>query len=74
MLTALKLCRLLGPNGAGKSTSINMMIGFLEATAGVAFIDGKDIRTDMNDVYSVRDHVIALDHSVTVLLCVQVET
>jgi ABC-type Na+ transport system ATPase subunit NatA len=45
--------RLLGPNGAGKSTSINMMTGFLEATAGQAYIDGKDISTDMADVYQV---------------------
>lgn len=42
---------LLGPNGAGKSTSINMMVGFLEPTAGTAFVEGKDIRTDMDSIY-----------------------
>ena len=30
---------LLGPNGAGKTSAINMMIGFLEPTAGAYFAD-----------------------------------
>merc|ERR1711871_1081780 len=42
---------LLGPNGAGKSTSINMMIGFLVPTDGTAYICGKDIRSNMEEVY-----------------------
>ena len=29
------------------------MIGFLETSAGEAFIDGKSIHTDMNDIYRV---------------------
>jgi hypothetical protein len=44
---------LLGPNGAGKSTSINMMTGFLEPSTGTAVICGKDIRTDMNAIYTI---------------------
>jgi len=42
---------LLGPNGAGKSTSINMMVGFLTPSSGTALIEGKDILTDMDEIY-----------------------
>lgn len=34
---------LLGPNGAGKTTTMRMICGFLGATSGSVFIDGKDI-------------------------------
>ena len=37
---------LLGPNGAGKSTTINMMCGYLQATAGDTLIDGISIAND----------------------------
>lgn len=33
----------LGPNGAGKSTTMNMMTGYISATAGSISIDGIDI-------------------------------
>lgn len=33
----------LGPNGAGKSTSMKMITGFLNPTAGTAYIGGYDI-------------------------------
>lgn len=33
----------LGPNGAGKSTTINMLVGLLRPTSGVAKIDGIDM-------------------------------
>lgn len=36
---------LLGPNGAGKTTSFYMIVGFIAATAGKVFIDGKDVTT-----------------------------
>ena len=44
---------LLGPNGAGKSTSINMLIGFIAPSAGTAYIEGLDIRRDMDAVYTL---------------------
>ena len=34
---------LLGPNGAGKTTTMNILTGYLSATAGEAFIDGTNI-------------------------------
>ena len=37
---------LLGPNGAGKSTTMNILTGFLSATAGEAYIDGVNILED----------------------------
>jgi ABC-2 type transport system ATP-binding protein len=33
----------LGPNGAGKTTTIHVLLGFLGATAGAAFIFGKPV-------------------------------
>ncbi len=36
----------LGPNGAGKSTTMNILTGYLSASAGRVLIDGKDILTD----------------------------
>lgn len=43
---------LLGHNGAGKSTTMGMLTGLFPPTAGTAFIDGKDIRTDINAIRS----------------------
>uniref|UniRef100_A0A7I4ACZ0 ABC transporter domain-containing protein n=1 Tax=Physcomitrium patens TaxID=3218 RepID=A0A7I4ACZ0_PHYPA len=43
---------ILGPNGAGKTSSINMMIGFLKPSSGTAYIQGMDILTDMDRIYS----------------------
>lgn len=42
---------MLGPNGAGKTSSINMMIGLLTPTSGTAYIQGLDIRRDMDQIY-----------------------
>ena len=37
---------LLGPNGAGKSTTMNILTGYLSASAGRVLIDGVDIVED----------------------------
>ncbi|XP_027367022.1 ABC transporter A family member 7-like isoform X2 [Abrus precatorius] len=43
---------MLGPNGAGKTSFINMMIGLTKPTSGTAFVQGLDIRADMDGIYT----------------------
>ncbi|XP_057526866.1 ABC transporter A family member 7-like [Amaranthus tricolor] len=43
---------MLGPNGAGKTSFISMMIGLTEPTSGAAFVEGSDIRYQMNEIYT----------------------
>ncbi|XP_056686471.1 ABC transporter A family member 10 isoform X2 [Spinacia oleracea] len=43
---------MLGPNGAGKTSFISMMIGLTEPTSGTAYVEGLDITTCMNNVYT----------------------
>ncbi|MED6111649.1 hypothetical protein PIB30_054151 [Stylosanthes scabra] len=43
---------MLGPNGAGKTSFISMMIGRTKPTSGTAYVQGFDIRTDMNGLYT----------------------
>ncbi|XP_061353117.1 ABC transporter A family member 7-like isoform X3 [Gastrolobium bilobum] len=43
---------MLGPNGAGKTSFINMMIGLTKPTSGTAYVQGLDIRTDMDGIYT----------------------
>ncbi|ERN03835.1 ABC transporter A family member 7 [Amborella trichopoda] len=43
---------MLGPNGAGKTTFINMMIGLMSPSSGHAYVEGLDIRTDMDKIYT----------------------
>jgi ABC-type multidrug transport system ATPase subunit len=44
----------LGPNGSGKTTVIKMLTGLLPLSAGAAWVDGLDVRTDSE---SVREHI-----------------
>ncbi|KAL7179199.1 hypothetical protein ACSBR1_042563 [Camellia fascicularis] len=43
---------MLGPNGAGKTSFINMMIGLLKPSSGTAYVEGLDIRTQMDEIYT----------------------
>lgn len=40
---------LLGHNGAGKTTTMSMLTGFIPPSFGTAYIDGHDIRCEMNE-------------------------
>jgi ABC-type multidrug transport system ATPase subunit len=41
------------PNGAGKTTTINMLVGFMSPSSGTAVVEGFDIRTDMDRIYTL---------------------
>ncbi|KAF5933672.1 hypothetical protein HYC85_029843 [Camellia sinensis] len=43
---------MLGPNGAGKTSFINMMIGLLKPSSGTAYVEGLDIQTQMDEIYT----------------------
>ncbi|KAL6541369.1 Phospholipid-transporting ATPase abca7 [Orobanche hederae] len=43
---------MLGPNGAGKTSFINMMIGLIKPSSGIAYVQGLDIQTDMDRIYT----------------------
>jgi ABC-2 type transport system ATP-binding protein len=40
----------IGPNGAGKSTTMKILACLLKADAGVALVDGHDVRTDADAI------------------------
>ncbi|XAR65460.1 Sulfate-transporting ATPase [Bertholletia excelsa] len=43
---------MLGPNGAGKTSFINMMIGLIKPSSGAAYVNGLEIRTQMDKIYT----------------------
>ena len=45
-----KIQCLLGANGAGKTTTINLFLGFLQPTAGGAYVNGREVAKDTNAI------------------------
>ncbi|XP_021321342.1 ABC transporter A family member 8 [Sorghum bicolor] len=43
---------MLGPSGSGKTSFISMMIGLQMPSYGTAYIDGMDLRKDMDEIYA----------------------
>lgn len=39
----------LGKNGAGKTTTMSMLVGLFSPSSGTAYLDGKDIRTEIDE-------------------------
>jgi len=44
---------LLGPNGAGKTTTISILCGIMNASSGDVFVDGKDLKTQVNAIKQI---------------------
>jgi ABC-2 type transport system ATP-binding protein len=44
---------LLGPNGAGKTTTLSMLCGLFPPTKGSVFIDGKDLRKELEPIQAM---------------------
>ena len=40
----------VGTNGAGKTTTISILTGLIEASSGVAYVDGRSVRDDMTGI------------------------
>ncbi len=53
---------LLGHNGAGKSTTISMLCGLIAPSAGEAYVLGKRISQDMNQIRTNLGGKLAFDH------------
>jgi len=53
---------LLGANGAGKTTTINLFLGFLEPTAGAAWVNGRQVARDLN---AARAHLAYVPEQVS---------
>jgi len=47
----------LGPNGAGKTTTIRTLLGFLKPTGGKAFIFGKDIEKEIEEIKEMTGYI-----------------
>lgn len=51
----------MGPNGAGKTTTLSIITGDINPTQGTAYVDGKDINTDLSSIYQVTGYCPQID-------------
>ncbi|MBM89655.1 MAG: hypothetical protein CMQ41_14895 [Gammaproteobacteria bacterium] len=56
-VNASEIVCLFGANGAGKTTTINLFLGFLEPTSGVAIVDGTIVSSDLQKARSNLGYV-----------------
>ena len=61
---------LIGGNGSGKSTILKLLVGIVEKDAGIAYINGKDIKNRSEETRSVTGYMsqdIDLDEDLSVI-------
>ena len=61
---------LIGNNGSGKSTILKLLVGLVEKDAGIAYINGKDIKNRSKEVRSLTGYMpqnIDLDEDLNVI-------
>ena len=61
---------LIGGNASGKSTILKLLVGIVEKDAGIAYINGKDIKNRSDEIRSVTGYMsqnIDLDDDLSVL-------
>ena len=61
---------LIGENGSGKSTILKLLVGIVEKDAGIAYINGKDIKNRSIETRSVTGYMpqnIDLDNELSVI-------
>ena len=61
---------LIGANGSGKSIILKLLVGLIEKDAGIAYINGKDIKNRSKEIRSITGYMsqnIDLDEDLTVI-------
>ena len=53
----------LGLNGAGKTTTIRMLLGMINPTNGIAFINGKKVHPNNTDLWKEIGYIVEIPYS-----------